>query len=96
VNGKQHAVLWLGLILIIVRLFTTEQWHDIWTSISNGSNLPGISGSSSNLSTAATDKIVEGLPNAPGSSNGYVKLLPNGIPILNPADYSKILKGVGL
>lgn len=30
-NGKQNAVMWMGLTLILVRLFTTGQWKDIWS-----------------------------------------------------------------
>lgn len=33
-TGQQTAVLWLGVSLIIVRLFTTKQWSQIWGSIS--------------------------------------------------------------
>lgn len=45
-NGKQSAVLWLGLTLIVVRLFTTSQWKQIWTNTilkgeKSSSNLPG-------------------------------------------------------
>lgn len=35
-NGKQNAVMWMGLTLIVVRLFTTSQWHDIWSTILKG------------------------------------------------------------
>lgn len=28
---KQNAVMWMGLTLILIRLFTTHQWSDIWT-----------------------------------------------------------------
>jgi len=34
-TGKQTAVLWSGLILIIVRLFTTGQWSALWKTVSN-------------------------------------------------------------
>lgn len=33
-TGKQTAVLWSGLILIIVRLFTTGQWSALWSTVS--------------------------------------------------------------
>jgi len=29
-NGKQHAVLWLGLTLILIRIFTSDQWHNLY------------------------------------------------------------------
>lgn len=38
-NGKQHAVLWLGLLLIIVRLGPTGQWSAIWGTITGGSTI---------------------------------------------------------
>jgi hypothetical protein len=31
-TGKQSAVLWLGLALIITRLFTTNQWSELWSA----------------------------------------------------------------
>lgn len=45
-TGKQTTVMWMGLILIMLRLFTTNQWHDIWAVIlqgqtsKGGSNIP--------------------------------------------------------
>ena len=36
-TGKQQAVMWMGLTLIILRLFTTNQWKDIWKTILKGS-----------------------------------------------------------
>lgn len=36
-NGHQQAVLWMGLILIILKLFTTGQWSGLWATIGNGS-----------------------------------------------------------
>ena len=46
-TGKQQAVMWLGLTLILTRLFTTNQWKDIWATIlkgnsgSSGVKIPG-------------------------------------------------------
>lgn len=34
-TGKQHAVMWLGLLLIITRMFTSNQWGSIWGMLSN-------------------------------------------------------------
>jgi hypothetical protein len=45
-TGKQSAVLWLGLLLVIVRLFTTKQWSDLW----------GAFGSSNSNSSATLPK----------------------------------------
>lgn len=33
---QQQAVMWMGLILIILRLFTTDQWKQIWGTILKG------------------------------------------------------------
>lgn len=35
-TGKQSAVMWMGLTLILLRLFTTSQWKDIWKTILKG------------------------------------------------------------
>ena len=35
-NGKQQAVMWMGLTLVLLRLFTTNQWKDIWATILKG------------------------------------------------------------
>lgn len=35
-TGKQTTVMWLGLLLIVTRLFTTRQFHDIWSEIVSG------------------------------------------------------------
>lgn len=37
-TGKQEAVMWAGLLLIAVRLFTTSQWKDLWAVILKGAN----------------------------------------------------------
>jgi len=31
---QQNTVMWLGIALVITRLFTTKQWSHIWTSVS--------------------------------------------------------------
>ena len=35
-TGKQSAVMWMGLTLIALRLFTTNQWKEIWGTILKG------------------------------------------------------------
>jgi len=35
-TGKQSAVMWLGLLLIVTRLFTTKQWSDLWAAFGTG------------------------------------------------------------
>lgn len=32
-NGKQHTVMWLGIILIMARMWSTRQAQDIWAQI---------------------------------------------------------------
>lgn len=39
-NGKQQVVMWSGIILIILRFFTTDQFSIIWGEIISGPN-PG-------------------------------------------------------
>ena len=64
-TGKQHAVLWLGLLLIMARLFTTHQWHEIWGVIGNGTNLGGFGGgfSITGAITGAAAKIATPIGN---------------------------------
>lgn len=35
-TGKQNTVMWMGLLLIITRFFTTRQFKDIWDEIVAG------------------------------------------------------------
>ena len=64
-TGSQNAVLWMGILLITVRLLVTEQWHDIWgvLSATPGSSGSGVTGSGSSviLNPAAPVKKVENL-----------------------------------
>jgi hypothetical protein len=66
VNGKQHAVLWMGILLIVVRMFTTNQWHEIWSAVSQGSILPGFGVGGSNIFS----NPFSGLTN-PANPNGF-------------------------
>lgn len=45
-TGKQQAVMWMALTLVILRLFTSNQWKDIWNTVlkGSGSSLGGSSG----------------------------------------------------
>jgi hypothetical protein len=40
-TGKQSGVLWLGLLLIITRLFTSDQWSDLWSTFGTASTGAG-------------------------------------------------------
>lgn len=33
-TGKQHAVMWLGFLLIVTRLFASDQWSELWGVVS--------------------------------------------------------------
>lgn len=33
-TGQQQLVMWLGIALILTRLFTTGQWSKIWDTVS--------------------------------------------------------------
>lgn len=35
-TNYQQAVLWMGLLLIILKLFSSGQWGSLWGTISNG------------------------------------------------------------
>ena len=37
-NGKQHAVMWLGLLLITLRMFTSVQWTELKAVFQSGSS----------------------------------------------------------
>lgn len=64
-NNKQHLVLWMGFLLIVLRLFATDQWSQLWGFISKGSKpfLFG-GGSSGGLPTGP----ITGIPFSPISS----------------------------
>jgi hypothetical protein len=60
-TGKQAAVMWLGLILIMLRLFTTDQWHEVWGTLTTKTT-------SSNANPGVSDASVTTHPNI--SNNG--------------------------
>lgn len=48
-TSQQSIVMWLGITLIITRLFTTSQWSNIWNTVSpapanSGTTKGGIGG----------------------------------------------------
>jgi hypothetical protein len=69
-NGKQVTVMWLGLILIAARLFSTHQWSDLWSVFG--------SKTASNTSSAGSSNPASGAPNAPGSPAQPPLLSPTG------------------
>lgn len=48
-TGQQHAVMWMGLLLIVLRLFTTNQWATLKATFQSGEgkSSPGSSSGSS-------------------------------------------------
>lgn len=50
-NGAQKTVMWLGFSLIVIRLFTTNQWKLIWQEIdyTPSSSNPAANGGSPNF-----------------------------------------------
>jgi hypothetical protein len=63
-TGKQHAVMWMGLLLILMRMFTTTQWGDIKNALGVGGNFSSGGGGSSdsplagkNVANAAKDVV---------------------------------------
>lgn len=40
-NAKQNAVMWMGLLLIVVRLVTTSQGKQIWAVLMSGASKGG-------------------------------------------------------
>jgi hypothetical protein len=48
VDSRQYTVLWLGLALILFRLFFTTQWSDLWKIIDSAGKPGGSSKNSGN------------------------------------------------
>lgn len=42
--SKQNIVLWMGLVLIVVRMFTTNQWKQMWKTLQTSPPATGRSG----------------------------------------------------
>lgn len=62
---KQHLVLWMGFLLIILRMFSTNQWSQLWGFVSSGAHPFLFSGGSSGgLPTGP----ITGIPFSPISS----------------------------
>jgi hypothetical protein len=71
-TGKQTAVLWLGVGLILVRLFATGQWGSVWSVIGGGTK-SGSGGESPEVKQGVNTQTI------PGTQQ------PNGNAIGNPA-----------
>lgn len=73
-NSKQQAVMWMGLTLIVLRLFTTNQWKSIWNTVLKGQ------GNSSSSSSGGGGLTIPNplLPGPLGSLPGL------GIPLSTP------------
>ena len=66
-SGAQNAVLWLGILLIVVRLLTTGQWGDVWGTLKSGT--PAASTGTSSSSAAPSGSA----PQVQRNANGTVK-----------------------
>lgn len=53
-NGKQHAVMWLGLLLIVLRLFTSVQWTELKAVFQTGQSSTGSTGNQTGLQNPLT------------------------------------------
>lgn len=40
-TGTQSAIMWLGILIIIARLFTTSQGEQLWSMVTTGGNAGG-------------------------------------------------------
>jgi hypothetical protein len=84
-SSKQHAVLWLGMLLIIVRLFTTNQWSTLWKTVTTPSGLvtPG-GGVGSGAASGAINCSILGVGSPPYyaciAANAAKGLLADGTP----------------
>lgn len=75
-TGKQSAVMWLGLLLVITRLFTTGQWHTIWGAIGTS---PASTSSGSTVGKAAAAVDASNPNGVTGGIPGDIKQAMNGI-----------------
>jgi hypothetical protein len=65
-TGQQHAVMWMGLLLIVLRMFTTTQWESLKAVLGAGAASPtGSSGNSTPGSSSLPDSILKGLVGGP-------------------------------
>lgn len=54
-TGKQHAVLWLGVLLVIVRFFGTNQFSLVWKGSILKSDTPSSKGSTGGSNGSGSD-----------------------------------------
>jgi hypothetical protein len=72
-SKEQHAVLWLGFLLIITRALTSGTWSSVWGTLKNGSTTAATTTTPSNAASALRN------PRA-GNQNATA---PVGSPIAN-------------
>jgi hypothetical protein len=82
VNGHQKAVIWIGLILIVLNLFVGDAWKQFWKTITTS----GASGNSD----------VPGLPNIPGVTSPGFAGIPLTVPTNNQAGIGSSVSPVNL
>jgi hypothetical protein len=81
-SGNGHAVLWLGILLIGVRLFTTDQWSAIWNVLTNGQPVTFSGGGGGSVSGAAKTAF----PGTGGKTGVTGDLLHAGEDLMMPAE----------
>lgn len=81
-TGKQSAVMWLGLLLIVLRLFTTTQWPNLklgFQTVTQGSSGLLSSGSGFSLpGAAAIEGLASSAVNAAGAPLRALNSQPKG------------------
>lgn len=90
-TGKQSAVMWLGILLIVVRLFTTSQWPNLKTGFQtvtpggggevqagSGFSLPGTAATVFSDAANLANAGVHALKGAPVTQKGRKPLPPLG------------------
>lgn len=68
-SGAQNAVLWMGILLIVVRLLTTGQWGDVWGTLKSGTPAASTGTGSTSPSAAPSGSA----PQVQRNANGTVK-----------------------
>lgn len=80
-NGKQHAVLWLGFLLIAVRFFTTGQWTFLKQTTETGGS-PGIGSLFGAATGAGSGGAASTAVKIEQDTNIPSHILNSGLPIL--------------
>ena len=60
-TGYQQSVLWLGLLLIVLRLFSTGEWKNLWGTIGTAAAPASSSTSKKSAAPASGSNTAENL-----------------------------------